>query len=252
MTSLYYIVPSAKTVADAARDLEAAVQKHGFGVLHVYDLKDTLTRKGYPLGPQCRIFEVCNPKHASHVLARDMRVNMALPCRVSVFEEGNATQIGTILPSEMLRALSADAELAAVAVQVETTLKAIIDDAAGATDPRQALLLRRATLAREIEAGAAKRTGEREGLAANVPDAGELAAANVALDVDIAEVDRDVAELEAVDSALERLESGTYGACLDCGATIEPKRLSKHPEVPRCVRCQDRRERNTGARIARL
>ena len=136
MTNLYYIVPTTKSVADAARDLEAAVKTHGFGVLHVYDLKDTLTQKGYPLGPQCRIFEVCNPQHASHVLARDMRVNMALPCRVSVFEEGSTTKIGTILPSEMLRALSTDAELAAVATRVETTLKAIIDDAAGTPRPR--------------------------------------------------------------------------------------------------------------------
>ena len=129
MTSLYYIVPSAKTVADAARDLEAAVQKHGFGVLHVYDLKDTLTRKGYPLGPQCRIFEVCNPKIAGRVLSADMRLNMALPCRISVFTEGGQTKIGLIRPVEMLSALSPDPTLVDAARDVERATIAMVDEA---------------------------------------------------------------------------------------------------------------------------
>ncbi len=127
---MYYIVATAKSVTDAARDLETAVQKHRFGVLHVYDLKETLTRKGHPLAAECRIFEVCNPEHASRVLKRDMRVNMALPCRISVFEHLGATQIGTILPTETLRMLSPDGELAETARTVEAAIKAIIDDAA--------------------------------------------------------------------------------------------------------------------------
>jgi uncharacterized protein (DUF302 family)/RNA polymerase-binding transcription factor DksA len=246
---MYYIVPTAKNVADAARDLEAAVQKHRFGVLHVYDLKETLTRKGHPIKPECRIFEVCNPQHASQVLQRDMRVNMALPCRISVFEDQGVTKIGTILPKEMLRMLSPDAALAEVAATVETAIKAIIDDAAGPGDARHMLLARRATLEREIEAGVAKRSGERDG---NVPDSAEIAADDVARDVGLAEVDRDVAELEAIDAALARLDEGAYGRCIDCGAAIEPARLAKSPEVPRCVPCQQSKERKAATRIARL
>jgi len=246
---MYYVVATAKNVTDAARDLETAVQKHRFGVLHVYDLKETLTKKGHPLRAECRIFEVCNPEHASRVLARDMRVNMALPCRVSVYQDDGVTKIGTILPTEMLRMLSPDRELAETARAVETTLKAIIDDAAAPLDARQALALRRATLAREIEAGVAKRSGARDG---NVPDTAEIAADDVARDVGFTEVDRDVAELEAIDSALGRLESGSYGRCLDCGAAIEPARLANSPEVARCVPCQQKQERKAAARIARL
>ena len=36
---MYYIQKSSKSIPDAVRDLEVAVQRHGFGVLHVYDLK---------------------------------------------------------------------------------------------------------------------------------------------------------------------------------------------------------------------
>jgi len=130
MSELYRIVSTRKTAADAARDLEAAVKKHGFGVLHVYDLKDTLTAKGFPLEPACHIFEVCNPKQATEVLGRDMRLNMALPCRISVFEDQGQTKIGTIRPTVMLGMLSKDAKLEEVARTVEAAIEAIIDEAA--------------------------------------------------------------------------------------------------------------------------
>jgi RNA polymerase-binding protein DksA len=246
---MHYIVATAKTVAEAARDLEAAVQKHRFGVLHVYDLADTLTKKGHPLDAQCRVFDVCNPAHASRVLASDMSVSMALPCRISVFEDRGITKIGTLLPTEVLRGLSPDPELATVAATVEATLKAIIDDtAATAADPRHVLQRRREMLAREIETGVAKRNRERD----NVPDSAELAAADVALDVDLAEVDRDVTELQAIDAALERIESGTYGVCPDCGAAVDPARLATNPAAARCTPCQRSRERAAGLRVPRL
>jgi RNA polymerase-binding protein DksA len=245
---MYYIVATNKTPNDAARDLTTAVQKHGFGVLHVHDLAETLARKGHPLDAQCKVFEVCNPQHAARVLRRDMRVNMALPCRISVYQEQGATKIGTILPSATLAMLSSDAVLGDVAAEVEATVKAIIDDAA-AVDPRAALQSRRAALVREVETGAEKRRGEGRD---NVPDSGELASADVEREVRIAEVDRDVAEIEAIDAALERLDRGTYGRCVDCGASIEPLRLTHTPEAARCTRCQATRERQSAARIARL
>jgi uncharacterized protein (DUF302 family)/RNA polymerase-binding transcription factor DksA len=246
---MYYVVPTTKTVADASADLESAVQKHGFGVLHVHDLGETLKRKGHPLGAQCKVFEVCNPGHAARVLQRDMRLNMALPCRISVYEDGRATQIGTILPTEMLRMLSPDAELAQTAAAVEATVKAIIDDAAAPLEPRRALASRRAVLVQEIEAGTAKR---RSDTSDNVPDSGEIASAAVAREVGIAEVERDIAEVAAIDAALRRLDDGTYGRCVDCGNAIEAARLARSPEAARCVGCQQRHERETSPRIARL
>jgi RNA polymerase-binding protein DksA len=246
---MYYIVATAKDVDHAARDLETAVRNHSFGVLHVFDLKETLTKKGYPLEPQCKIFEVCNPAQATRVLQRDMRLNMALPCRISVFEDQGATKIGTILPAEMLRALSHDRELGAVAESVEAAIKAIIDEAAAPIDTRSALLLRRAALAREVHTAAERRSAERSG---NVPDSGELAADAVARDVAIAEIDRDAVEIEAIDAALERLDSGTYGRCTQCGATIAPTRLALHPEAARCVACQQLQEHHSGSRNTRL
>jgi uncharacterized protein (DUF302 family)/RNA polymerase-binding transcription factor DksA len=243
---MYYIATTTKTVADAARDLEAAVQKHGFGVLHVYDLKEMLTRKGHPLEAECRIYEVCNPKQASLVLRRDMRLNAALPCRISVFEDGGATKIGTILPTAMLGMLSSDLELAGIAANVEAAIKTIIDETAGTPwwAARQTLLARRASLVTEVVNGTAKLKRDRDGLRDDVPDSGELSTANLVLDVDHAEIDRDMDELTAIDAALERIDTHAYGVCVTCREPIEPTRLVQTPETARCLACQRETERH--------
>ena len=104
--------------------------KHGFGVLHAYDLQETLNSKGFPLPHACHILEVCNPEQASKVLTEDIGMNIALPCRISVYEENGQTKIATALPTKLLSALSASPALAAVAEDVETKMKAMMHDAA--------------------------------------------------------------------------------------------------------------------------
>lgn len=126
---MYYIAESGKSFEQAAADLEEAVKRNGFGVLHIHDLGNTLRSKGVEFEQQCKVFEVCNPVQASKVLATDMRLNMALPCRISVYTEGGATMIGMILPAAILASLSQDPALATVAQEVEAKTKQMIDEA---------------------------------------------------------------------------------------------------------------------------
>jgi uncharacterized protein (DUF302 family) len=126
---MYYIVETTKTSQQAATDLAEAVTRHGFGVLHVHDLGATLRGKAIDFERQCQVFEVCNPGQASSVLATDMRLNMALPCRISVYTDAGKTWIGMIRPVPMLRMLSTDAALQATANEVETALTRAIDEA---------------------------------------------------------------------------------------------------------------------------
>ncbi len=126
---MYYIVETQKTFEQASSDLESAVKNHGFGVLHVHDLGSTLRSKGIAFDEQCKVFEVCNPLQAAKVLATDMRLNMALPCRISVFTEGGKTRIGLIKPEQMLATLSQDAALLQVAAEVEEKTIRMVDEA---------------------------------------------------------------------------------------------------------------------------
>jgi DnaK suppressor protein len=57
-----------------------------------------------------------------------------------------------------------------------------------------------------------------------------------------AEERRDRDELDLVESALQRLDRGTYGDCLSCGEPIALRRLQVQPAAPRCAACQARVE----------
>src|SRR6266542_414134 len=115
---MLHIVESKKPLAEVARDLEQAVARHKFGVLGVHDLKAKMAEKGVPFTRECRIFEVCNPQQAKKVLAANLEISTALPCRISVYEEGGATKLATIKPTAMI-ALYATPGLQGVATDVE-------------------------------------------------------------------------------------------------------------------------------------
>jgi RNA polymerase-binding transcription factor DksA len=43
--------------------------------------------------------------------------------------------------------------------------------------------------------------------------------------------------LEKINSALERIEKGTYGICIKCGGKIEEQRLKIDPTIELCRKC---------------
>lgn len=74
-------------------------------MLYVHDLGATLRSKEVDFAEEYQVFEVCNPHQASRVMAADMRLNMALPCRISIFTEKGTIKIGLIKPVPMLMGL---------------------------------------------------------------------------------------------------------------------------------------------------
>jgi len=126
---MLYIVETKKDVETAARDLEEAVKRNKFGVLHVHNLQQTLKEKGIDFPNACRILEVCNPQQATRVLSQNMTANLALPCRISVYQEGGKTKIGMIRPTALLSLFPAAGTLKAVAEEVERETMRMIDEA---------------------------------------------------------------------------------------------------------------------------
>lgn len=120
-----------KTVSDTATALQAAVQANHFGVMQIHNLKETMAKKGVEFAAECLIFEVCQPQQAKNVLEQDMSVSTALPCRISVYEEGGKTVLATLKPTTLL-ALFNVPQLAPVAQEVEDTIVKIMHDAVSA------------------------------------------------------------------------------------------------------------------------
>ncbi len=124
------VVESKKTLIEVCDAMQAAVQKHKFGVLGTHNLKETMAKKGVAFERDCIIFEVCNPIQAKRVLESDMEVSTALPCRISVYTDGGRVRLATIKPTQML-AMFQVPELASVAREVEAAIAAIMNEAAG-------------------------------------------------------------------------------------------------------------------------
>ncbi len=49
-------------------------------------------------------------------------------------------------------------------------------------------------------------------------------------------------QLAEVRSALDRIDEGTFGECLQCGNAIGEKRLEAVPWTPHCIACQEKIE----------
>ena len=118
-----------KTVSEAATALDAAVQANHFGVMQVHNLKETMAKKGVEFAHECLIFEVCQPQQAKKVLDQDMSVSTALPCRISIYEEGGKTILATLKPTTLLAMFGAP-QLKEVAQEVEDTIVKIMKEAA--------------------------------------------------------------------------------------------------------------------------
>ena len=118
-----------KTVSDSAAALQAAVEANHFGVMQVHNLKETMMKKGVEFARECLIFEVCQPQQAKKALEENMSVSTALPCRISIYEEGGKTILATLKPTTLL-AMFNTPQLKAVAQEVEDTIVKIMQKAA--------------------------------------------------------------------------------------------------------------------------
>jgi RNA polymerase-binding protein DksA len=75
-------------------------------------------------------------------------------------------------------------------------------------------------------------------LAGQVHDIDEESLADLLVDVNLAEITREVREARDIDTALRRILVGTYGICVECDEPIPEKRLEAYPTAKRCLDCQ--------------
>lgn len=122
----FYSSKPLEEIDDALRD---AAQSHGFGVMTVHDLKQTMTKKGVEFSRECQIFEVCNPNQAKQILEVEMEISTMLPCRISVYEEKGQTVLATMKPTHLASMFEGEGILE-TAKSVEETMTLIMKEAA--------------------------------------------------------------------------------------------------------------------------
>jgi RNA polymerase-binding protein DksA len=84
---------------------------------------------------------------------------------------------------------------------------------------------------------------EMEAVAAtNDNHPGETATATLGREIDYTLGENSGQVLADIDSALGRIEQGTYGTCVSCGQEIPVQRLEAYPAASLCIDCKRRAE----------
>ena len=73
----------------------------------------------------------------------------------------------------------------------------------------------------------------------NAPDDIDRVQGAVERELAIRQLESNFSRIQSVKLALERIEDGSYGTCLECEQEISPKRLKAVPWASCCVRCQE-------------
>lgn len=70
------------------------------------------------------------------------------------------------------------------------------------------------------------------------PDMGDQASAETDMNFMLRLRGREQRLLKKIDEAIERIDSGTFGICEDCGLEIDVKRLEARPVTTMCIECK--------------
>jgi len=82
--------------------------------------------------------------------------------------------------------------------------------------------------------------GKRDEIAIeNAPDDIDRVQGAVERELAIRQLESNFSRIQSVKLALERIEDGSYGTCLECDQEISPKRLKAVPWASCCVQCQE-------------
>ncbi len=77
----------------------------------------------------------------------------------------------------------------------------------------------------------------------DVGDKADEAFADTTIDIDNAVIGLHLQKVSDLNAALDRVKSGDYGICIDCGNEVGFERLSVYPTAKRCISCQELREK---------
>ncbi len=85
----------------------------------------------------------------------------------------------------------------------------------------------------------------------DLADEADLASSTINQQVSFSIRDREMTKLKRIDAALERIEEGVFGFCIESGEEIEEKRLETQPWAEFCLEVAEEKEREASQRYRR-
>lgn len=109
---------------------------------------------------------------------------------------------------------------------------------------KQRLLDLRARLRGDVTSMAQAALGEGTEVSSMPIHMAELGSENFEQEFTLSLMASEEDTLELIELALERIEDGVYGTCVECGGTIPKTRLNALPYTPVCVKCASARDQH--------
>lgn len=104
-------------------EVEAACIEYGFTLLHHYNYHEIVAQKGFPIDRKVYVYEICQAKLASMMLTSNPHFAPFMPCRIAVYEEGEATIISTQNMQMMIDSIQSQEPLHVEAVSLFTDVQ---------------------------------------------------------------------------------------------------------------------------------
>jgi DnaK suppressor protein len=105
---------------------------------------------------------------------------------------------------------------------------------------RRLLEQKKAELSTEL---AKARDAEEESNEESTQDIADKAVSSYTREFLYSLTDSERTALRQIDEAIARIDDGTYGSCVNCGAPMSEKRLAAVPWTPHCIDCQELAEK---------
>ena len=120
-----YIVETEKKFDEAVISVLKEVEKKGWNLFNIYDVKERLAAKGFEQKP-LKIIEICSGEHANNFLNKNKLISLCMPCKINIFEENGKIKIVGMKPTIMSKFFK---EIKKEEVEeVEKDIKEIIDN----------------------------------------------------------------------------------------------------------------------------
>ncbi len=122
-----YTVQTNKSFDEAVESIALETEKAGFRVLHIHDVQDTLSKKGFTIEP-LKIIEICNAKNAYEALQKNISLALMLPCKINVYEKNGMVSLSALRPTVMKNVFP-DMDMTDLITEVDERMKEIVDKA---------------------------------------------------------------------------------------------------------------------------
>ena len=125
MNAFEYTVSTKKDFETAVIAVVSETEKVDFRVLHIHDVQDTLSKKGFTIHP-LKIIEICNAKNAYAALQKNISLALILPCKINVYVKSGKVFISALRPV-IIKEIFPDIELDELISDVDEKMKKIVE-----------------------------------------------------------------------------------------------------------------------------